>query len=174
MRIFLIGMMGAGKSFYGKKIASSHHKLFLDTDVLIQDFLKKDIATIFEQDGEIFFRKIENEILKSSVEKYDDFIMACGGGLPCYDNTMTFLQQKGISVYIKQDEETLYQNIKNEIAKRPLLHHKNEAQIKSYIATLLKERNKIYNKSDVIIDMSNIDERNFVENFYNIICTKKH
>lgn len=172
MRIFLIGMMGAGKSFYGKKIATLHQKLFVDTDILIADFFKKDIATVFEQDGESIFRKIENEILKSSVEKYKDFIMACGGGLPCYKNTMTYLQQKGITVYLKQDEEVLYQNIKNEIAKRPLLHDKKEAEIKSYITNLLKERNEIYKKSDVIIDMRNVDKCNFVENFYTIICTK--
>lgn len=172
MRIFLIGMMGAGKSFYGKKIATTHHKLFLDTDILIADFLKKEIATIFEQDGELFFRKIENEILISSVEKYDDFVMACGGGLPCYNNNMAYMQQNGITVYLKQDVEVLYKNIKNEIAQRPLLHNKNEAEIKKHISILLKNRIEVYEKSDVIIDMCNVVECNFVENFYNIICTK--
>ncbi len=84
MRIFLIGMPGAGKSTLGQQTAIALNLDFHDLDVLIVEKTGMEITEIFRERGEEYFRKIEAKILKEVVQDQDDFVMATGGGTPCF------------------------------------------------------------------------------------------
>ena len=80
MRVILIGFMGVGKTSVGKRLAKKLNFDFIDTDYEIELVEKKSISKIFEQDGEKYFRKLENNLLKDLV-KNDNIVISTGGGI---------------------------------------------------------------------------------------------
>src|SRR5690242_535239 len=98
MKIFLIGLMGSGKSFLGKKISESMNLPFIDLDTEIEKQEKLSIAEIFSAKSEDYFRTVETSLLRSNSAK-KEFVMATGGGAPCFHGNMDYIKQTGISVY---------------------------------------------------------------------------
>ena len=90
MRIFLIGFMGTGKSRWGEIWASQHDLNFIDLDIEIEKKTGLSIEEIFEKKGEDFFRDVEANTLME-MEQYDNCIIACGGGTPCFKNNMVLI-----------------------------------------------------------------------------------
>ena len=84
MKIILIGYMASGKTTIGRLISESLEMPFYDLDTIIEQELKATINEIFEQKGELFFRKKEREVLESFIKKTDNYVLALGGGTPCY------------------------------------------------------------------------------------------
>jgi len=84
MNIVLLGYMGCGKSSIGNELASKTAMEFLDLDDYIESQEKKSISQIFEDHGEIYFRKKEHLYLKEVLEKYKNSIISLGGGTPCF------------------------------------------------------------------------------------------
>ena len=93
MRIFLVGMMGSGKSTVGKKLAESLLVDFYDLDKIIEAKLKKNIKDIFKEDGEGFFRDIENKSLIDFQNK-TKFVLATGGGIITNEGSRNFLSKE--------------------------------------------------------------------------------
>lgn len=150
-RIYLIGMMGVGKTTKGKKIAQLLGYLFIDLDREIEKHLNKNITQIFEEDGEEFFRKTESEVLQSI--KNNRVVIATGGGTPCYFNNMQFIKNNGISIYLKAKPGLIFQRIYQKPDKRPLLKGMNESEIKAFIDKKIAERESYYLKSDHIFEI---------------------
>lgn len=149
--IFLIGFMGSGKSTLGKQLAATLNCPFLDSDREIEMQLKTTVSQIFAEKGEGFFRTLE----KSFVEKVSQEqlqIIAVGGGLPCFNDMMDVLLSKGIVVYLKTSETTLFERLVNAMEERPLIEGMNEAQLKDYIHAKLKEREEVYSRSHLVIE----------------------
>lgn len=139
MNLILIGFMGSGKTTIGKQIAKQLNYEFIDTDVLIEKKMKMPIKKIFKLYGEYFFRKLERYILINTNPK-KPFILATGGGMPCFKNNIDIMKKKGIVIYLKIPKKRLAKtNNKN----RPLLNKK--AQI------LLNKRKNCYTKADFTI-----------------------
>ena len=88
MKIVLIGYMASGKSTIGKILAKELNLSFIDLDHYISDREQMSIPEIFNQKGEIYFRKIETKCLLEVLEKEQEFILSLGGGTPCYGNNM--------------------------------------------------------------------------------------
>ncbi|MFN8889873.1 MAG: shikimate kinase, partial [Cyclobacteriaceae bacterium] len=84
MKIFLIGLPGSGKTTLGKQVASHLSIPFVDLDAAIEKAEQRTIPEIFKQSGENYFRKIESDLLKKWAESTTDFLMATGGGAPCF------------------------------------------------------------------------------------------
>ena len=156
MRIFLIGFMFSGKSTVGKKLASIMGYDFIDTDKYFEDKYKISIFDFFEKFGEEMFRKFEHEILKELVVK-DNVIISTGGGLPCFNENMDIINDKGISIYLEMPFKAIINRQKNSKQKRPLLKNKNQEEIEEYLKDLLTKREPIYKKSKITIDAQNID-----------------
>lgn len=156
MRIFLIGFMFSGKSTVGKKLASIMGYDFIDTDKYFEDKYKISIFDFFEKFGEEMFRKFEHEILKESVVK-DNVIISTGGGLPCFNENMDIINDKGISIYLEMPFKAIINRQKNSKQKRPLLQNKTQEEIETYLLDLLTKREPIYQKSKITIDAQNID-----------------
>ncbi|MEI6594684.1 MAG: shikimate kinase [Bacteroidota bacterium] len=159
-RIYLIGMMGVGKTTKGKKIAQLLGYLFIDLDREIEKHLNKNITQIFEEDGEEFFRKTESEVLQSI--KNNHVVIATGGGAPCYFNNMQYIKNNGISIYLKAKPGLIFQRISQKPDKRPLLKGMNESEIKAFIDKKIAERESYYLQSDHIFEIPAISVESIV------------
>ncbi len=166
MRIFLTGMMGAGKTFWGNKIAEWHHIPFVDLDAYIEQQESRSITDIFVEEGEAYFRKQEHACLAEIIDKYEQLILACGGGTICLEANRRLMKNKGKIVYLKTDMITLVERLQKNKTSRPLLHFSQEVSLEDQLTALLQRRQVFYEQSDHIIEMNQIDERTFAELFF--------
>lgn len=155
--IYIIGFMGVGKSTIGKRLAAQKKVAFFDTDLEIERLTYKTILEIFKEDGEEKFRILENKVLKSLNKKS---IIACGGGLPTFNENLGFINTHGISIYLEASANTIFSRLKNKTNTRPLLFGKSEKELKKYISQELKYRKEIYNQAHYTIntDRLSLDE----------------
>src|SRR2546423_6497366 len=133
MKIFLIGFMGSGKTHWGKQLSPKLNFPFFDLDEKISEDEGKPVSQIFTEKGEEYFRMREKDVLYLLTESHESFVMACGGGTPCFYNNIDFLKKKGVVVWIHSSTETLYQRLVKEKDKRPLISNTPDNQLKSYI-----------------------------------------
>jgi shikimate kinase len=153
-KIILLGYMGCGKSTIAKLLAKSMSISYLDLDEIIEKKENSTIKKIFTEKGEIYFRKLENEILSDLIQNQESFVLSLGGGTPCYSNNHEFLKFEGvISFYLAASIPTLYQRLLNNNAERPLIANKKPEEIKEYIAKNLFDRSFYYNQADYTINI---------------------
>lgn len=150
MNIILIGFMGSGKSTVGKELASKLQRSFVDSDAWIEVQAGASISRIFESDGESVFRKWEQQFVHQL--NNTNGIIACGGGLPCFNDLMAELKQKGTVVYLKATVETLVGRLKSEREDRPLLNMVSDVEIAQEITTRLENREPVYLQADLTIE----------------------
>lgn len=144
--IFLIGMMGAGKSTVGKHLAQKLGYNFLDTDPLIEQCTGKPIPEIFADDGEEAFRNLEQQVL-SQVSAYTRLVVATGGGIVMRSLNWSHLHD-GIVVWIDVPVEVLYDRLKTESEHRPLLQTEDPLQ---RLNALYEQRRDRYAQADISI-----------------------
>jgi len=111
-------MMGCGKSTMGPLLAQQFNLPFLDIDALIEQREGRSISQIFSEQGELYFRQLEQQELNELPDVPQ--IVACGGGLPCFEDNLLRLKLKGLVIYLEAAPEVLYARIQNEV-DRPLL-----------------------------------------------------
>lgn len=168
MKIVLLGYMGCGKSVVGAFLAKKLQFSFYDLDQEIEKATKQSITELFQSKGEIYFRKIENEILKQFLAKEENFVLSLGGGTPCYYDNHELLQQNEVfSIYLKASVDTLVNRLIKEKNQRPLLHNQDEVSLKDFINKHLFDRNFYYHQATKIV---NVDDKS-VEQIANEINT---
>ncbi len=145
-KIFIIGMPGSGKSTTGRLLAKDLGYAFIDLDLEIEVSEGATIEAIFELRGQAYFRQIEAQVLGKVANREGDFVIATGGGSPCYYNGLTLMKEKGKTVFIDATPDTLVQRLKNDTL-RPLLKDGIEDRIKQ----LYTERIDVYSKAEIII-----------------------
>jgi len=151
MRIFLIGFMGTGKSHWGKIWVSEHNLKFIDLDLEVEKKTGLSVDEIFEKKGEDFFRNAEAETLMD-MEQYDNCIIACGGGTPCFKNNMDWMNENGLTVLLNSTPSRILENIINDNKERPLLKKINKGELLFFIEMKLKERMGFYNKASIRLE----------------------
>ena len=156
-RIILIGYMGSGKTTVGKALSKETGMMFYDLDWYIESRMRKSVSQIFAEKGEDGFRKIEYNMLHE-VAEFEDVIISCGGGTPCFFDNMDYLNQQGDVVYLKATPETLYKHLLMAKIERPLLKGKSADELIAYITEHLKERAPFYEKARHILDVNVLDE----------------
>ena len=161
MLIFLIGFMGAGKSSQAKKLAARLNFESIDLDELIEKTVKQSISEIFKISGEQHFRKIESETLRALSEK-QNAVIATGGGTPCFFDNMQWMNEKGITVYLKIHPGTVYHRIAPSKSKRPLISHMNDADLMEYIMETMIERAPFYNQAKIQMSGLNLKTEDLV------------
>lgn len=155
-RIIIIGYMGAGKTTVGKALAKELGMTFYDLDWYIESRMRKTIPQIFEEKGEEGFRKIENTMLHE-VAEFEDVILSCGGGTPCFFDNMEYLNRQGHTVYLKASPDVLYKHLKMGRIERPLLKDKTQEEMQLFIEKQLEEREPHYLKAKNVLDVSLMD-----------------
>ena len=156
-KIFLIGMMGSGKSYWAKKMAKWNKCVGYDLDKLIEMNEEKTIAEIFNEDGEDYFRKAEAKILRWFKEK-KKFIIATGGGAPCFHENMHWMKKEGIVIWLDESVEVLVKRLSPEKNQRPLIAHLNDSEIASFIEDKLVERHAFYGQAHYRLTSDQINE----------------
>lgn len=146
--------MGSGKTTAGKELAVRLNYSFVDLDLYIEKKEKRTISTIFSDEGEKNFRKIERRVLKEIV-KTDNIVVACGGGTPCYSDNMLLMKEKGQTVYLEMPVGALINRLKNSYGERPLIKGKSE-ELRNYISSTLAEREKYYQKAHYTVNALNL------------------
>jgi shikimate kinase len=166
MKIFLIGFMGAGKTHWGRLLSRKINIPFFDLDEQISSNEGRSITDLFKEKGEEHFRLLEKEALHIITESHDSFVMACGGGAPCYYNNIDYMNKSGTTVWINPPFETLLKRLVNEKAKRPLIKDLSDEQIKSVIFKKFADRKIFYEQAEVIMDEEELRVENFVEKIF--------
>ena len=156
-RIILIGYMGAGKTTIGKALSKELGATFYDLDWYIESRMRKSVSQIFAEKGEEGFRKIEYNMLHE-VAEFEDVIISCGGGTPCFFDNMDYLNQQGDVVYLKASPETLYKHLLMAKIERPLLKGKSADELIAYITEHLKQREPFYEKARHTLDVNVLDD----------------
>ena len=157
MKIFLIGMPGSGKSTLGKEVSEALGVQFIDLDHEIENKEGKTIPEIFSQQGEEYFRKLESATLREQSEQHENFVMATGGGAPCFHDGIKLINASGISVFLNVSLSELLS--RNEMYKhRPLL----QGDAKERLKNLYHKRLSIYNQARQIISGDNISAKDIL------------
>ena len=154
MRIYLIGFMGSGKTHWGRLLSTKLTLPFFDLDKQIVDEEKKSIVEIFEQKGEEYFRMLEKEALYILTESHESFVMACGGGTPCYFNNIDYMNNNGTTVWLNTRLDVLFNRLLQEKESRPLLKSLTDAQLKQFILKKFSERRIYYEQANLVIEES--------------------
>ena len=155
-RIILIGYMGAGKTTVGRELAKELGLMFYDLDWYITSRMRRTVAQLFEEHGEDGFRQIERNMLHE-VAEFENIVLSCGGGTPCFFDNMDYMNQKGETVYLKATPEVLYAHLKMGKGVRQLLLNKTPEQVETFVKTQLKEREPFYTKAKHTFDVSLLD-----------------
>ena len=146
--IFLVGMMGSGKSQTGPDLAKMIDYAFVDTDDVIEKASKQSISSIFQKEGETAFRDLEKQVLKE-ISQHHSLVIATGGGLVTVPENWGILHQ-GIVIWLDLDITRSIQRIESDDKKRPLLPEDNLSRTFSQI---YKRRKPMYLESDLRIEV---------------------
>jgi shikimate kinase len=152
-RIFFIGIMGAGKSYWAKKLGAYYGVPVFDTDAMIEEASGQTIPQIFAgPKGQERFREMERKLLQET-HWPEAAIISCGGGLPCYHHNMDFMLQSGIVVWLNPPVDELTKRLWKEKNHRPLLITvQNPGELANRLYGLLYERRPYYERAHVTID----------------------
>ena len=155
--------MASGKTTIGKMLSESLQLPFYDLDFIIEQELKTTINEIFEQKGELFFRKKEREVLEVFLNNTNNYVLALGGGTPCYYDNFNLYQNDNIkSFYLKTSVTTIIERLKKQKNTRPIVANLNDEELTEFVAKHLFERNYFYNQVQTIITVDNKNEEKIV------------
>lgn len=160
-KIILLGYMGCGKSTIANRLSKITDIPFVDLDKSIEERTNLSINEIFEQHGEIHFRKLEREVFIDLLNAPDNLIIGLGGGTPCYANNHELLKGENIvSIYLKASVDTLFERLVSNKSKRPLIANKTDDEMREFIAKHLFDRSFYYNQAQhkLVIDGKTKDE----------------
>ena len=164
MKIALVGYMGSGKSYWAKKLAQKFSVAHFDLDeVLAQEYLNMSVTDFIETHGELAFRKKEQLALAQIANIPSDYVLATGGGTPCYYDNMEFLNQHLRTIYLQAGVQLLYDRLVREKADRPLIAHIEDTALKEFIAKHLFERRVFYEKAHHVVKAETLNLDQLVE-----------
>lgn len=168
-RIILIGYMGAGKTTVGRALSKELGIPFYDLDWYIENRRRKTVSEIFSEQGEEGFRKIEHNMLHE-VAEFEDVIISCGGGTPCFYDNIDYMNQQGQVVYLKATPEVLYQHLIMGKGDRPLLKGKSKEELMTFITEQLKQRETFYSKAQYTFDVNVMDNNEKINTTIEKLC----
>ena len=155
--------MGAGKTTLGNALAKKMDLPFYDLDWYIESRMRKTVKQLFDEIGEDGFRKIEHNMLHE-VAEFENVIISCGGGTPCFFDNMEYMNQQGDTVYLKASAETLYNHLSMARGVRPLLLNKTPEETRIFISQQLHPREAFYSQAKHVIDINLLDTHEKIKN----------
>ncbi|MEE1222204.1 MAG: shikimate kinase [Bacteroidaceae bacterium] len=156
IRVILVGYMGSGKTTVGRQLANALGVQFYDLDWYIETRFHKRVAEIFAEKGEEGFRDMERRMLHE-VAEFEDVVLSCGGGTPCFFDNMDYMNSLGETLYLKASPEVLAQHLRMGRTERPLIKGKTPEELEQYIKESLAAREPFYSKAKHIVDVSLMD-----------------
>lgn len=158
--------MGSGKTHWGKLLSQKLNLPFFDLDEQVVSQEGKPIADIFADSGEEYFRMLEKDTLHIISESHDSFVMACGGGSPCYFNNIDYMNRQGTTVWINTPIEVLYQRLIGEKEKRPLIRGLSDEQLRGFIIKKFSDRKIYYEQASVMMEEEPVELEKLIEKVF--------
>ena len=155
-RIILIGYMGVGKTTVGKTLAKRLGLMFYDLDWYIESRMRNTVKQIFDERGEEGFRKIEHNMLHE-VAEFEDVVIACGGGTPCFFDNMDYMNRQAETIYLDGSPDTIMRHLHMGKGVRPLLLGKSDDELSAYIHESLEARKPFYTKAKHTVEVFPMD-----------------
>lgn len=161
--IFIIGYMASGKTTFGKALARELSYEFIDLDFYIEQRFHKSVRQIFADNGEEGFRNIEKEMLHE-VGEFNDVVISCGGGTPCFFDNIDFMRGKGLTVMLNTPPERIIERLVANNSKRPLMAGKSNEEIRIAVNEGLANRLPYYSKAEVSFCGSRLEDKSQIAN----------
>ena len=161
-RIYLIGYMGAGKSLLGKILARQMNMNYIDTDHFIENRYRKKVSDIFAAEGEERFRDMEHRVLLE-ISAFEDVVISTGGGLPCFNDNITIMNNTGITVFLDVPVEELATRLETSKNVRPVLMQRTGRELVAFIEESLAKRRIFYEQSKIRLNAGRMNTKNEVE-----------
>jgi shikimate kinase len=161
-RIFLTGYMGAGKTMIGKALGNRMNLSYIDTDHFIENRFKKKVSEIFASEGENRFREIEHNVI-SELSDFENVVISTGGGLPCFNNNMELMNEKGITVYLEASVDGLAARLDASKAVRPVLQGRSGEKLRKFISENLEKRRPYYEQAKIRFDTEKMDNEQDID-----------
>jgi len=165
-KIFLVGLPGSGKSTFGKSLSQALKKRFIDLDAEITASEKKSIPEIFKTEGEEQFRKIEQKNLRRVVENGSQFLLATGGGAPCFFDNMDYMKSNGYVIFLDTNIEDIVKRVLSEKSTRPLIEKIKNKDMTLNLQELHKKRLPHYEKAHLVLYHDDINVEIALEKLY--------
>ena len=148
--------MGSGKTTVGRQLAMALGLQFYDLDWYIEMRYHKKVSEIFAEQGEEHFRDLEQRMLHE-VAEFEDVVVSCGGGTPCYADNIQYMNQQAETVYLKATPEVLAMHLSMGRTVRPLILGKSGDDLLQYIKESLEVREPYYSQAKHVLDVSLLD-----------------
>ena len=148
--------MGSGKTTVGRALAKELDMPFYDLDWYIESRMRKKVRQIFAEQGEEGFRRIERNMLHE-VAEFEDVVISCGGGTPCFFDNMEYMNSQSQVVWLKASPEVLHKHLLMGKGDRPLLKGKTPDELIAFIREQLQYREQFYSKARYTLDVSLMD-----------------
>ncbi len=149
-------MPGSGKSTLGKQLAEKLDVPFVDLDQQIEEEEGMPIPEIFSTKGEDYFRLVESQNLLGRTASESSFVLATGGGAPCFHDGINHMNASGLTVYLQVSITELVERTARR-KHRPLLVSENNIELRHRLESLLQKREAIYQKAKIIVSNPSVD-----------------
>lgn len=159
--LILIGMPGAGKSYWAQRLATGWGGVALDLDAEIARIAGKSIPEIFASEDEAGFRKRESEALQEVLISGKADFLATGGGTPCFGDNLARMREAGTVIYLNAPVTLLVQRILSEGNTRPLLAGFPEKELRKKLSQLLATREPFYKQAHHTLSVEGLSEATF-------------
>ena len=160
--IFLIGYMGSGKTTLGRALARRLGMEFIDLDHYIEGRYHATVSDLFATRGEEGFRDLERRML-AEVSGFEDVIVACGGGTPCFFDNMEVMNAAGLTVLLDTRIDTLHRRLLAGRAKRPLIAALTDEELRGFITEALAKRMPHYSRAAVRFPGDLLEDRGQID-----------
>lgn len=168
-RVILLGFMGAGKTTLGKALSKKIGLPFYDLDTYIECQVHKTVRQFFDEQGEVEFRHIERDMLRE-VAEFENVVISCGGGTPCFFDNMEYMNRQGDTVYLRTTPETILKHLAMSKVERPLLANKSREETLDFITGELAKRESCYQQAEYTLDVSVMDTYEKIQLFTRELC----
>lgn len=147
MKYFLVGYMASGKTRRGRSMADELGIRFIDLDAYIAGRERRNIPEIFAEEGETAFRRLETRYLHEVCELYGNFVLSTGGGTPCFNENMDYMNKQGKTIFLNTDMDVIVERLIRGKHKRPMVSGLKDEEIRAYVYCHLQERLPFYRKA---------------------------
>ena len=164
-RIYIVGYMGAGKTTAARRLANRLGWEVADTDALFEEKYKISVCDFFNKYDEPLYRKLESEVLKET-ENLKNTVISTGGGTACYFDNMDWMNQHGLTVFLRISEKAVVDRLLHAKRKRPLAIGKSEEELSEFVAQHYTSRLPFYEQAKITVKSEDLDLESLMEKIH--------
>ncbi len=167
-RIYIVGYMGAGKTTAARRLAQRMGWEVVDTDALFEEKYKISVNDFFNKYDEPLYRKLESEVLKAT-ESLDHVVVSTGGGTACFFDNMDWMNQHGLTVFLRISPQAAVDRVIHSRHKRPLVEGKSEEELTEFVSQHYASRLPFYEQARITAKSEDFDIESLMEAIKDIL-----